>query len=161
MDWITALVAIVGAITGIAGLWLSILNHRRDRQAVKVAVERGYLGTGGSDWDGPYIFVKAVNVGRRVVQLRSGGLILPGKDERLMIMPGPQGSPTSLPASLNESDVQQLWTLVDQVVGRLVQRGDVLPTHGYFDDSTGRRWTGEVPKGIRDELRDAMRRARA
>jgi hypothetical protein len=36
--WLTPVLAIVGAVTGISGLWLSLLNFRRDRARVELTV---------------------------------------------------------------------------------------------------------------------------
>ncbi len=77
-ELVTLVVAVVGAVTGVLGLGLSVLNFFRDRASVHVGVTTGYLGGDTEDdFEGPYVFVRAVNKGRRVVSLRSAGLLLP------------------------------------------------------------------------------------
>jgi hypothetical protein len=74
---LTAVVAVIGAVTGIAGLVLSVLNFSREASRLRVRVEIGRLaGEGDSQWQGPYDFVRAVNIGRRPIQLVTAGLRL-------------------------------------------------------------------------------------
>jgi len=158
----TLAVAIVGAFTGVLGLGLSIVVYRRDRASVRVRVTSGYLaGDDEDDFDGPYVFVSAVNEGRRVVSLRSCGLLLPDGD-RIWMKPGPPGARNSLSGPLGESDERQLWVYVDALVGELrLKDGVHLPTHGYVDDTVGRRWMGLVSPEIRDDLRERVTRAQS
>jgi hypothetical protein len=161
---ITVVVAVVGAVTGILALGLSVLNYRRDRRDVKVFVERGFLsGPPDEPWDGPYVFVKAVNTGRRPVQLRSGGLLFAGRgNDRLAIMPGRPGSPYALPATLQEAEHVELCVHRDEVIGQLLKRKEHrIPAYGYFDDSAGRQWKTRVPAEVLEELRQTLRSARS
>jgi hypothetical protein len=158
----TLAIAMVGAVTGVLGLVLSILNFRRDRAFIRVRVSSAYLGGDGEDdFDGPYIFVGAVNEGRRVVTLRSCGLLL-ADGQRIWMKPGPVGAPNTLSGPLGESDERQLWVHIDALVGELrLKDGVDIPTHGWVDDTTGRRWLASISDEIRNDLEKRVTRAQS
>jgi hypothetical protein len=148
--------ALYGAVIATLAAALSILNFRRDRARVKIEVSRGYLLDGDGGRSESYLFVRGVNVGRRPVLFTEAGVVVPRKD-RLMIMPPLTGSPFeaySLPKLVPEAGQTQLWTKMSELANNIVIHADGrLPTHGYFDDSSGRRWKGRIPEYVLNELR--------
>jgi hypothetical protein len=66
MEFLTPLAAIIGMVSGTAGLVLGIVNHRRDRAAVEVTLEWGMMRPGDPDGAKQGI-VNVVNIGRRSI----------------------------------------------------------------------------------------------
>jgi hypothetical protein len=158
----TLLVAVIGAVTGVLGLGLSILNYRRDRASIRVEVGSGYMGGADvDDFDGPFVFVSAVNAGRRAASLRSAGLLLTG-GRRFWIKPGLPGQPNALAGTLVESDERRVWVHYDALVGELrLEDGVLVPEYGYVEDTTGRIWKAPVSVALQDEVRHRVGRAQA
>jgi hypothetical protein len=68
--WLTPTIAIVGAVTGISGLVVSLLNYRRDRAKIVLGVSFNMSAPTG----GAIMIVTATNVGRRQTHVSHVGL---------------------------------------------------------------------------------------
>ena len=152
---LTAVVAVIGAVTGISGLVLSVLNFQRDASRLRVIVEIGQLaGSGDAEWQGPYVFVRAVNVGRRPIQLATVGLRLDGGERPKLFFPPAAAYP--LPHTLPEGEHHQAWALVSEVAAKATASGGHLPKYGYYTDATERVHRGPVPRDVREAVARAM-----
>ncbi len=152
---LTAMVAVIGAVTGTAGLILSVINFNREASRLRVRVEIGSLaGAGDSEWQGPYIFVRAVNVGRRPIQLTTAGLRLDAGERPKLYFPPAPAYP--LPHTLPEGEHHQAWALLSEVVGKARASGGHLPQYGYYTDATERLHRGKVSREVRDAVARAM-----
>jgi len=86
-EWIALIAGSVGAITGIGGLVMGLLNYRRDRPRMRVSFGLNQTVIGYHDYDPAkeYIVVRIVNQGRREVQInrvdallyKGGGYLIP------------------------------------------------------------------------------------
>jgi hypothetical protein len=76
---LTETAALVGVVTGTAGLVLGILNHIRDRAKIVVTLQwdMGIANDPNYDPDKTYGVVRATNVGRRPVYISHASLKLP------------------------------------------------------------------------------------
>jgi hypothetical protein len=148
---LTAVVAVIGAVTGITGLVLSVLNFQRDASRLRVIVEIGNLaGDRDSKWQGPYVFVRAVNVGRRPIQLTTAGLRLAGGERPKLYIPPAGAYP--LPHTLPEGEHHQVWALVSVIAAQASASGGHLPQYGYYTDATERVHRGQVPRSVREAV---------
>jgi hypothetical protein len=107
---ITTVAAIIGAVLGTTGFFLSLLNHRRDNPKV-VPSFKGAL-TGGSRYPGEWVQVRVANVGQRPVHILHVGFKMPlwprfhhtvnGKKKRIsyLILDGDRLVPASVPFGL-------------------------------------------------------------
>ena len=78
---VIVVIAILGAITGSAGLALGIANFLRDRSKVRVSLFGGRRVLNAPEYDPEktYFAVLVANVGRRPIYLTNVSLWLPGK----------------------------------------------------------------------------------
>jgi hypothetical protein len=76
---LTETAALVGVLTGTAGLVLGILNHIRDRAKIRVALQwdMGIANDPNYDPDRLYGLVTVTNVGRRPIYISHTSLKLP------------------------------------------------------------------------------------
>lgn len=140
---ITTVVAVVGAVTGILALVLQAAGYRRDRANVRVIVTSGFVLSEHAR-EGPFVWVEAVNTGRRPVKVINAGFLASG--ERFVTF----GDLRTLPKLLNEGEDVKVATTLPSLVEQTVLAGKGAPTVGYIEDAGGRRFTTSVPRKVRD-----------
>src|SRR5438477_3686554 len=115
-EWVALITGVVGGLTGLASLIISLLNYRRDRPKLKVstAFDRVVIGHPGYDPKKRYVMITVTNTGRREVQINradalfyegdgayivgSGGSVLSEKNPETVIL-----------AERENLDLSRLW----------------------------------------------------
>lgn len=151
---ITTVVAVVGAVTGVLALVLQLATYRRDRARVTVRVTSGFILSERTR-QGPFVWVEAVNSGRRPIKVVNAGFLASG--ERFVTF----GDLRTLPKLLNEGEEVKVSATLSSLVEQTVLAGKGMPTEGYVEDALGRRFTTSVPQKIRDQIADEAARARS
>jgi hypothetical protein len=110
IEWIknnmTLVIAIYGAILSTIGIIWNIYNSNRDKAKVKVNARFGLLTHKVTE--GPFLFIEAINHGRRGVTLSSVGIrLFSGENIALM--------QANLPKELSEGKSHNEWIEIDKL----------------------------------------------
>jgi len=165
-ELLTLIIAVAGLMLGIVNSSVQWRSWRADRAKVRVTVSVGRIIERGGAGKGPFLFVQAVNEGRRPVMLRAGGLLL-GRpnplartldrvrhrdplDDRLVFV-----TPTEvpLPKLLGEGEYHQVQAYVSAYTEWVASHPRQAAIGAYYDDATGRRWKGRLDRRTAGYLR--------
>jgi hypothetical protein len=140
---VTTYTAIVGAITGTAGLCLSIWNSyvqaKQNEPNIKVSTNVGFISIGRYAGKNE-IYLKAANHGRVTVTLSSYGFKLP--DKQNMIFEANEVSGKNFPCELEPGKSCGLGRNIVSFAKSLQKRGyrGKLKIVGYFCDQVGNEY---------------------
>jgi hypothetical protein len=139
---VTDVVAIVGLITGVSGLVLSILNYIRDRAKLDVHLQWDMAVTPGTRYDPTKKWgtVRVSNCGRRATYVSHVSLKLPkGYDHSyLLIMESASGE------KLSEGDAPRIYVVSQD--GMEIYSNDWDKLFAQVSDSTGKIWKSNKVK---------------
>lgn len=129
----TTLVAIYGAFLSTIAVGWNIYNNFQDKPKIKVSAKFGLM----SDSEKTFLFIKAINLGRRPITLSSVGL-RSGKEDLLNI------KTISLPYELKENTSHLEWFDVNELKNRPFD-------FAWYRDETGKLYKS---KSIRKKMDD-------
>jgi hypothetical protein len=136
-------IALVGAVTGTAGLVLGILNYLRDRPMVIVSLawDMEPFGSATSSLDPakPWGVLTVTNVGRRPIFVSHASLHVPGKSNYFLLMDSIEG------VKLLESDAPKRY-MIDQQALRKSYAAEWRRLRGCVVDNTGKHWHSQPMK---------------
>ncbi|MBU0460636.1 MAG: hypothetical protein KJ771_07565 [Nanoarchaeota archaeon] len=127
----TTLVAVYGAFLSTIAIGWNIYNNLQDKPKIKVSAKFGFM----SDNEKIFLFIKAINKGRRPITLSSVGL-RSGNEDLLNI------KTISLPYELKESTSHLEWFDVSELENRQFD-------FAWYKDETGKLYKS---KSIRKKL---------
>lgn|SRR5262245_10161966 len=139
---ITMVGALIGVVTGTAGLVLGILNYLRDRPKVVVTLAWDMQPSGGAastDTKKAWGVLVIVNVGRRPIFVSHASLHVPGETEYFLLMESVQG------VKLLESDPPTRYLIDQQALSKQFS-AKWQQMRGCVMDNKGRHWHSEPIK---------------
>ncbi|UZE93095.1 MAG: hypothetical protein IB617_02960 [Candidatus Nealsonbacteria bacterium] len=123
--------AVVATISLISSIILGAITLLRDRASIKVKISHGFLIYGNQVDKNLYIFLEAVNKGRRPVTLKSAGFNL--KNGHNIVF----AKPKELPIELTEGKSCQEW-FSKKKIKQDCQKMKTTIKYAWFKDATGR-----------------------
>lgn len=140
-DWITAVVAVYGAILSTYNLLVA--RGERTRQ-VTTTLSWGLLGIGPEPVTA--FFLTAANPGRRTVTITGCHLLLPNRKQ--IVMPHAHGT-VQLPYNLEEGKNCMFWFPVTEVVRSLISEGfsSEVSLKAVFRDALGKTYESKPFRG--------------
>lgn len=135
--------SIIGAITGVCALGLSIYNtivqQLQQRTSLFVSLSYGLVMPGSTEM----VILKFANHGKVNVNVVSCGLLLPG-DKTVTIFP------RELPKSVGSRDSAQEFTNLNELKFGMRRHGfsDTVKVFGYVNDALGRQYRSKKPLAI-------------
>lgn len=103
----TLIIAIYGALLSTIGIVWNIYKGNQDKAKIKVDAYIGVM-TSSRGAEGPFLFIKAVNYGRRAVTLSSVGIRV-STDENIVMMN------INLPCELHEGKSHNEWIELEKL----------------------------------------------
>lgn len=134
--------AIVATISVIASIILGMITLLRDRASIKIKISHGFLVYSPSLSEDLYIFIEAINKGRRPVTLTSLGFKLKNGNNIVFT------KSRELPKELTEGKSYQEW-ISKKEIERDCQKLKTSIKYAWFKDATGKVYKG------RYKLKDA------
>ncbi|GAI18913.1 unnamed protein product [marine sediment metagenome] len=131
LELITILIACYAALVATIGLGWNTYNIWRDRAKIKVRVSHGFLVYGPSLSEDLYIFIEAINKGRRPVTLTSVGFKLKNGHDIVFT------KSRELPTELTEGKSYQEWISKEEIK-KDCQKLKTSIKYAWFKDATGR-----------------------
>lgn len=146
MDWLTAAGTVVGMITGLSGLGISLytlkVTRQKEQRRVKVTIGKGIVPTlrGAGP---PMLIITALNPGDRTVTLGSPGILLPNNKHIVFLEPL---SNVEYPHELAEGKNCMTWTPAKEIAQMLQKEGfsGAIKLRGFYDSSIGEKYTSEA-----------------
>jgi hypothetical protein len=143
MDW-TGPLSIWGGVTGSLALLVTFLTYRRDRAHLRVSCSAGMIISETTS-TGPWIFLEAVNAGRRSIRLQSAGFLAEGAPHDALVT---FGDLHTFPTTLGEGENVSVHVLPTSLFEHSIGAGRGRPTVAYFRDSLGKEHKTRVPPGV-------------
>lgn len=131
----TITIAIYGAILSTIAIGWNIYNNLQDRPKIKISTKFGFMA--GDNSEKTFLFIKAINRGRRPITLSSVGIRCE-KNDLLNL------KTFSLPSELNEGKNHIEWFKVEELKNKHC-------SFAWYRDETGKLYKS---KSIRQKLKN-------
>jgi hypothetical protein len=139
--WITTAIAIYGAAVA---TWLGVIEVLRNQPRIKIYAEQGYCFDTGDKASEPVIFVEAVNIGSKSVNISSGGWLCTGGEKIALMKPYMMRLPYKL-----DGQRKCLFGYAVSWFNNSNLREKVVGV--YFRDEVGRQWKYKVTEAQRNK----------
>lgn len=142
---VSLVIATIGALTGLVALVWQIITRTRGAHRVRVLAHPGMMihTAGGNSSAGPYIQIQVTNRGAAAVQVQSWGVLLPGGNALMVVIPEEFPPAPSLPLWLQPGSNVSFYSLASNLMESieldLIARARVFVILGTGQRVIGRR----------------------